>query len=223
MQPTISRRGLLVGGAALLAAGCRPSPPAWLPRPGHTPGDSTGATPAARSIVVPYAPGGSSDQLVRLVADYWPRGALPLQVRNVTGSNGSIGAREVHAAAPNGYTLLAAHESLLTAYYLGLTPYSWQDYEPVAGLFFLPELIVTRKSQPWRDVPSLLDDARRRPEQITWAATFGSRSHFLPGEIMCRADVRFKLVGYDGTAACLAALQAGEVDVANASLGAVLT
>src|SRR5215212_7049333 len=103
MRPTISRRGLLVGGAALLAAGCRPSPPSWLPRTGRAPGDTTAATPTARTVVVPYAPGGISDQLLRLVADYWPRGSLPLQIRNVTGSNGSIGARDVHAAAPDGY------------------------------------------------------------------------------------------------------------------------
>jgi tripartite-type tricarboxylate transporter receptor subunit TctC len=171
---------------------------------------------------VPWAVGGPTDQLVRLVAEYWPLASpLPLAVRNATGSGGTIGAREVLTARPDGYTLLAAHESLLTAYYLGQASFTWTDFEPVGGMFSLPELVVTRKNRPWRDVAELLDDAQRRPEQITWAATFGSRSHFLPGEIMYRSGARFKLVGYDGAGSCLAALLAGEVDVANASLAAL--
>lgn len=219
----LSRRQLLAASLAVLATGCRPvlpGTPAWRGKAGTE--AAPDAAPDSTQVVVPWAVGGPTDQLVRLVAEYWPLASpLPLSVRNVTGSNGTIGAREVLTARPDGYTLLAAHESLLTSYYLGQASFNWTDFEPVGGLFSLPELIVTRRNRPWRDVIELLDDAQRRPEQITWAATFGSRSHFLPGEIMCRTGARFKLVGYDGSASCLAALLAGEVDVANASLAAL--
>jgi tripartite-type tricarboxylate transporter receptor subunit TctC len=219
----LSRRHLLVASLAVLAAGCRgalPSTPTWRGRTG--PEAAPDAAAESTQVVVPWAVGGATDQLVRLVAEYWPLASpLPLAVRNVTGSGGTIGAREVLSARPDGYTLLAGHESLLTAYYLGQASFNWTDFEPIGGMFSLPEVVVTRKSRPWRDVAELLDDAQRRPEQIPWAATFGSRSHFLPGEIMWRSGARFRLIGYDGAASCLAALLAGEVDVANASLAAL--
>ncbi len=223
LAASLSRRGLLAGTLALLAVGCSGAQPSTAKGRAHAPTEvAADDAPAGTSIVVPWAVGGFSDGLIRLAADYWPRAsAEPLLVRNVTGNSGTIGAREVQVARPDGTTLLAAHEALLTAYYLGLAPFNWQDFEPVACLFFVPEVVVTRKDRPWSDASELVADARRRPEQVTWAATFGSRSHFLPGEIMYRTGVRFKLVGYDGTASCLAALLAGEVDVANAPLAAL--
>jgi len=221
LAASLSRRRLLAASLVLLA-GCRGPQPSAPTRRGRPSEGTAVDAPVGTTVVVPWAVGGFSDGLTRLVAEYWPLASpTPLLIRNVTGSGGSIGAREVHAARPDGTTLLAAHEALLTAYYLGLAPFTWQDFEPVACLFFLPEVILTRKDRPWHDATELLADARQRPEQITWAATFGSRSHFLPAEIMYRTGVRFKMVGYEGTTSCLSALLGGEVDVANAPVAAL--
>jgi tripartite-type tricarboxylate transporter receptor subunit TctC len=151
---------------------------------------------------------------MRLAAEYLQRYlSQPVLVQNITGGGGTIGARQVLTAAPDGLTVLAAHESVITSYYSGTASFNWRDFEPVALLFATPELVVARSDRPWRDMRDLVRDALRWPEQISWGATFGSTSHFLPAEIMYRTGARFKLVGYEGVVDRMSGVLGGTVDV----------
>lgn len=217
---SVSRRGLLAGGIGLLALACKgPGLSSTRGAPAAVPTETESA-PEVVTIVVPYAVGGPRDALMRLVAEHLARALdRPVQIQNVTGAGGAIGARQVLGARPDGFTLLAAQESLLSGYHMGATTFNWTDFEPVALLFSTPDLIVARADGPWRDVHDLVKDAKRRPEQISWGATFGSTPHLLASAISHRTGARFKLVGYDATAERIDAVVAGQVDVASYTSG----
>jgi tripartite-type tricarboxylate transporter receptor subunit TctC len=219
----LSRRRLLGAALALAAVGCRGPLPVPRTRAAVPEGESGAQPDASLTVVVPWALGGPSDALMRLAADYLQRYLNhPVVVQNVTGSGGSIGARQVLSASPGTPILLAAHESLISAHHMGLAPFNWTDFEPVALLFSTPDAIVVRADSPWDDMHDLIKDARRRPEQVSWGATFGSTSHLLSAAVMYRTGVRFKLVGYEGTAERIAALLAGDADVATHPAGLAL-
>lgn len=210
----VSRRTVLGWLAGVLgASACRASASGGpLPTRGGEPGS---AGEQAVTIVVPWAPGGASDLLMRATAEYLQRAlGQPVVVQNVTGAGGTIGARQVLTAPPDGSVLLAAHESLITAYYTGLAPFGWRDFEPIALLFSTPEVIVTRAAAPWRSLDALLGYARQHPDVVRWGATFGSTSHFLASEITFHTGARFRLIGYEGIIERLEALLAAQIDVA---------
>ncbi|HLI27165.1 MAG TPA: tripartite tricarboxylate transporter substrate binding protein [Chloroflexota bacterium] len=211
----VSRRTLLCWLAGVMgASACRRAVgPAPLPPRGG--GETVPTGEQTITIVVPWAPGGASDLLLRATAEHLQRAlGQPVAVQNVTGGGGTIGARQVLSAPPDGSTLLAAHESLITAYYTGVAPFSWRDFEPVALLFSTPEVIATRASAPWSTFDALLGYARQHPDTVRWGATFGSTSHFLASEITYRTGARFRLIGYEGIVERLEALLAAQIDVA---------
>ena len=116
-------------------------------------GDAAAQTYPSRpvSMVVPYAPGGPTDTIARIMAEHM-RGSLgqPVIIENVSGAGGSIGVARVARANPDGYTLsvgnLSSHVMNGVVYAL---PYDLiADFAPVSLLSFQPMLIVARKSLP---------------------------------------------------------------------------
>src|SRR5262249_49358147 len=153
----LSRRSLLGAALALAVVGCRGPSPAPRTRAAVPEGESSAQPDTSLTIVVPWAVGGPSDALMRLATDYIQRYlSHPVVVQNVTGSGGSIGARQVLSASPGTPLLLAAHESLISAYHMGLASFNWTDFEPVALLFSTPDAIVVRADSPWADMHDLI-------------------------------------------------------------------
>jgi tripartite-type tricarboxylate transporter receptor subunit TctC len=123
-------------------------------------GDAAAQTYPSRpvSMVVPYAPGGPTDTIARIMAEHM-RGSLgqPVIIENVSGAGGSIGVARVARANPDGYTLsvgnLSSHVMNGAVYAL---PYDLiADFAPVSLLSFQPMLIVARKSLPADDLRGL--------------------------------------------------------------------
>ena len=117
-------------------------------------------------IVVPYAPGGSSDVIARNVAERM-RASLgqPILIENVTGAGGTIGTARVAGAAPDGYTLGLGH--LATHVMNGATyalPYDVvDDFEPVALLATTPFLFLAKKTVPADDLQALIAWLKANP------------------------------------------------------------
>ena len=87
-------------------------------------------------IVVPFAPGGSSDTLARIIKRAVEENKLlpqPLVIINRGGAGGTIGSRSVKNAAPDGYTMLLLHDAILTAKFAGNAPYGAEAFRPVAA------------------------------------------------------------------------------------------
>jgi tripartite-type tricarboxylate transporter receptor subunit TctC len=114
-------------------------------------------------------------------------------------------------AAPDGYTIFSVHDFIHTTYYTGVGELTYKDFEPVSLLTSTPSVFAAYAKTPWNSLKELIEDARKRPEQITVAATLGSTSHFFPAMVAQAAGVKWKYVSYEGTAPRMTALLGGHV------------
>ena len=207
-----SRRLLLVFGVfcllasvGLLAWGAAPAGAAYPERP--------------IKMIVPWAAGGDTDAICRVIASSMEKHlGKPVVIVNITGASGTVGAREVKKAAPDGYTILSVHDFIHTTYYTGVSELSYKDFEPVALMTSTPSVLAAYGKTPWKTLKELLEDAKKRPEQITLGATLGSTSHFFPAMIAQAAGIKWKFVSYEGTAPRMTALLGGHVQVGETNL-----
>jgi tripartite-type tricarboxylate transporter receptor subunit TctC len=165
-------------------------------------------------LIVPWGAGGGTDALMRVVAhfagDYLGK---PMVVVNVPGVGGTLGARQGKDAKPDGYTLTATHESVITSKIVGVSDFNYANFIPIANLTLTPAMVAARSDAPWNDIKQLVADAKKKPGEIKFGATLGSTSHFFPLEIAYKAGIEFNIVGYEGTAKRQAALMGGFIDL----------
>src|SRR5215813_15276469 len=110
------------------------------------------------TIIVPFAAGGPSDVIARIVGDYLTRRlGQPFVIENVNGAGGTIGATRAARAAPDGYTLVMGHmgtHAAAVALYPNLAYDPAIDFAPIGLVAETPEVVVTRKDFP----PDTLND-----------------------------------------------------------------
>ncbi len=161
-------------------------------------------------MIVPWAAGGDTDAICRVLANSMEKHlGKPVVIVNITGASGTVGAREAKKAAPDGYTILSVHDYIHTTYYTGVSELSYKDFDPVALQTSTPSVIAAYGKAPWNTLKEVIEDAKKRPEQITMAATLGSTSHFFPAMIAQAAGIKWKFVSYEGTAPRMTALLGG--------------
>ena len=166
-------------------------------------------------LVVPFAPGGSTDILARMVgrklAESWGQQVI---VENRPGGGTVIGTEIAAKAAPDGYTLVMTSTSTATLPSLSRKlPYdTLRDLAPVIQLVTTPNVLVVHPSLPVQNVRELITLARARPNEITFGSGGNGTSTHLGGEILrLTAGVRMLHVPYKGAAPSLTALLSGEV------------
>ncbi|MCA3414747.1 MAG: tripartite tricarboxylate transporter substrate binding protein [Roseomonas sp.] len=203
MPHHIARRPLLVGMAAL-----------GLTRPALAQG---GAAQRPITIVVPFAPGGSTDIVSRLLAERMT--ALlgqPVQVENRAGANTIIGAEFVARARPDGHTLLMAAGTTLTInpVIVPNLPYKLEDFAPVMLATTFPFGIITQMRGGAVDVPGWVAAAKARPGQMTYGTNGPTTlTNVAMLMVMERLGITMQDVTYRGDSAQLAAFMAGDLDV----------
>ena len=166
-------------------------------------------------LVAPFAPGGSTDILARLVAqkltEAWGQ---QVNVDNRAGGGSVIGTDIVAKSAPDGYTLVMTSTSTATAPSLvRKLPYdTLRDLTPVIQLVSTPNALVVHPSLPVRNVRELIELARARPDQIAFGSGGNGTSTHLGGEILrLMANVRMTHVPFKGTAPSITSLLSGDV------------
>jgi len=165
-------------------------------------------------LIVPWGAGGGTDALMRVVAHFAGNYlGKPMVVVNVPGVGGTLGARQGKDAKPDGYTLTATHESVITSKIVGVSDFNYSNFIPIANMTLTPAMVASRPDAPWNDMKQLVADAKKRPGKIKFGATLGSTSHFFPLEIAYKAGIEFNIVGYEGTAKRQAALLGGFIDL----------
>jgi len=175
---------------------------------------TTGAAYPDRPIkmIVPWAAGGDTDAIHRVIANSMEKQlGKPVVVVNIAGASGTVGAREVTKAAPDGYTILAIHDFIHTTYYTGVADLTYKDFEPIALLTSTPSVLAAYGKTPWNSMKELIEDAKKRPEAITAGVSLGSTSHFFPAMIAQAVGIKWKYVSYEGTAPRMTALMGGHV------------
>src|SRR5690606_36293648 len=118
----------------------------------------------------------------------------------------------------DGYTIFAVHDSLHATYFTGVADVKWQDFEQTCLVASTPSIVTASPKSPWKDMKSMLADAKARPNQVTVGATLGSTSHFFPARVEKAAGVKFKYVSYEGTAPRMNALLGSHFDLAESNL-----
>jgi tripartite-type tricarboxylate transporter receptor subunit TctC len=163
-------------------------------------------------MIVPWAAGGDTDAIFRVIANSMEKNlGQPVVIVNITGASGTVGAREAKKAPADGYTILSVHDFIHTTYYTGVSELIYKEYDPVCLLTSTPSVFAAYGKTPWKSMKEVLDDARKRPEQITVGATMGSTSHFFPAMVAQAAGIKWKYVSYEGTAPRMTALLGGHV------------
>lgn len=164
-------------------------------------------------MIVPWAAGGDTDVIKRVVANAMEKHlGQPVVVTNIAGASGTRGAAEARKSPPDGYTIYSTHDYIHTTYYTGVSDVSYRDFEPICLNTSTPSIIAVYGKSKWKTMKELLDDAKKRPEEIKIGATLGSTSHFFPAMIEHAAKVKFKYVSYEGTAPRMTALMGGHID-----------
>jgi tripartite-type tricarboxylate transporter receptor subunit TctC len=170
------------------------------------------------TMVVTFAPGGSSDLLARTVAAALSAGlGQQVLVDNRPGAGGHIGSEAVAHAAPDGYTILFGTNGTLgigPALYSNLRYDPEHDLAPVGLLHKLPLLLIVNPSVPAQNLTELIDYARRNPGALSFAsAGVGTASH-LAGELLKeQAKINILHIPYKGGGAAVPDLIAGRVSM----------
>jgi tripartite-type tricarboxylate transporter receptor subunit TctC len=171
-------------------------------------------------MIVPWAPGGDTDLVFRPVVDAVNnlKPDAQLQVVNIGGQSGNKGAKEARTAKPDGCTLLAIHDSLITTYLAGQVDFTWDAFQPVALLTYTPAVLAANAKTPYSDMPELIEHAKKNPGEVKVGVTTGSTSQFLNLIIEDLTGTDFKYVPYEGTRERLTALLANNVDVGEVNI-----
>jgi tripartite-type tricarboxylate transporter receptor subunit TctC len=178
------------------------------------------------TLIVPFAAGGSNDVVGRAIgkklSEAWGQ---PVVVEDRPGAGGMIGTSAVAAAAADGYTLLLVSSTFTInpAIKKNMPFDTIKDFTPVAFIARSPLLLVASKQLPVKSARELLDLARSKPGQITYAsAGLGSINQIAAELIALSAGARFMHVPYKGGAPALNDLVGGHVDIYVSSLPQVL-
>ncbi len=166
-------------------------------------------------LIVPWGAGGDTDLIFRLVADEANKqGAKPkLQVVNVGGQGGNKGAKDAKAAAPDGCTLFAIHDSAIISYLAGRVNFTWDAFEPIASVAYTPSVIGANVGTSFGNVKQFVAAAKKAPGTITAGVTLGSTSQFVFLLVEDAAKIKLKYVPYEGTRQRLTALLAKNIQV----------
>jgi tripartite-type tricarboxylate transporter receptor subunit TctC len=167
--------------------------------------------------LVPYAPGGSTDIIARLVGGYLSeRLGQTVVIENKPGANTQIATQAVATAPPDGYTLLFISTSAATnvTFYDNL-PYNFlRDIAPVAGLVRSPFILTVNVNVPARTVAEFIAYAKANPGKINMASTGVGTSPHLAGELFqVMTGTKMVNVPYRGEAPAMNDMIAGQAQV----------
>jgi tripartite-type tricarboxylate transporter receptor subunit TctC len=169
------------------------------------------------TFIVPFAAGGPTDTVARLVAQAMTNDLKQqVNVENVGGAGGTLGAGRVARAAPDGYTLLLHHIGQATApsLYRKLAYKADDDFAGIGLVTDVPMTIVTKKDFPAKDVAELLAYLKANKDKVTYAnAGVGSASHLCGMLFMSAIGTQLTTVPYKGTGPAMNDLLGGQVDV----------
>ena len=167
-------------------------------------------------IVVPYAPGGSTDTVARITGDrlstIWGQQAV---IENKPGAGTNIGAAAVASSDPDGYTMFLGTSSLATSRLLYRSlPYAISDLAPVTLVCMFPLLMVVPNASPAKSVSDFIAFAREKKGRVTFASPGVGTVPHLAGELLKQiTGIEMTHVPYRGDAPALADTIAGRVDL----------
>lgn len=170
------------------------------------------------TLVIPFAAGGSTDVVGRIVAEKMGENlGQQVVVENVGGAGGSLGATQVARAQPDGYTILmgtvATHA--LNPLILKQKPYDpVEDFAPVSLLVIVPNVLAVNPELPVHSVQELIDLAKKEPGTLAYASSGNGTPLHFSGELFKHmAGVDIQHVPYKGSGPALTDVLGNQVPI----------
>lgn len=190
--------------------------------------ENAGAYPSRQiTMVVPFAPGGGTDMLARMIArrleSAWSK---PVVIENRPGSGGIVGATAVTRAAADGYTLFLGSGTNLAvnvSLYKKLAYDPVKDFTPLALVAGTPFVLVVNPSMPVKNVAEFIAYAKARPGELNYATSGPGVPHHLFVELLSSmTGLKMTMVPYKGSLPALNDVAAGHVPLMMVDIGPAL-
>ncbi|MGB6103877.1 MAG: tripartite tricarboxylate transporter substrate binding protein [Pusillimonas sp.] len=167
-------------------------------------------------MVLGYSAGGPTDVIARVVAKHMSENlGQSVVVENKPGASAHIAANEIMNAEPDGYKIL------VTSLTLNVNPLLYPDrydydavkaFEPISNFANLPLVVVTNYDSPYKDMASLIADAKANPGKLTFGSSgFGGSAHLAAEMLSTKAGLDMTHVPYKGNGPALQELMAGRI------------
>src|SRR4030042_491181 len=176
-------------------------------------------------IVVPFAPGGTSDLCARVFSEgLSKRLGVSVLVANKAGGSGASASEYVANAKPDGYTLLAPSNTVFITLPL-TTPnlsYKWTDFTPIIRIGRIPFIVVAKGDSPFYTLADVAAFAKKNPGKLNCGITgAGSTNHFNIELWRERAGIDIGIIPYQGGTPTLTAQLGGHIDISMTNLPVV--
>jgi tripartite-type tricarboxylate transporter receptor subunit TctC len=170
-------------------------------------------------IVVPFASGGTTDIVARIIAEQLTKTlGQPFVVENKAGAGGNVGATEVAKSAPDGYTFLMGTPGTqaINQFIYSKMPYDTaKDFAPVSFVVRVPNVLVVNPALGVKSVQELLDRARAKPGSINYGSPGNGTTGHLSTELLkAQTKADFTHVPYRGSGPMLQDLLGNQVQMA---------
>lgn len=152
-------------------------------------------------VVVPFAPGGGSDVVTRLMADKMAADlGVSVIVDNKPGASSIIGTDAVARSAPDGYTILMTNSAITSNPWLFKLPFDTAAMVPVTMIASAPQLLVAHPSAPFKSLKELIAYAKANPDKASvGTAGAGQLSHLAAEQLQRMSGTRLQVIHYKGT------------------------
>jgi tripartite-type tricarboxylate transporter receptor subunit TctC len=170
------------------------------------------------TLIVPWAPGGSTDILARMLSDYLTRSlGQTFIVENKAGASGNIGSNLVAKAKPDGYTLLVGSMSthaMNQALFSSMPFEPVDDFTPISLVAFVTNTLVINPKIAVNNVAELIAYAKANPKKLNFAsAGAGSTNHISAVLFELAAGIQMTHIPYKGGAPAVLDTVAGQTEV----------
>jgi tripartite-type tricarboxylate transporter receptor subunit TctC len=170
----------------------------------------------AITMIVPFAAGGPTDVIGRVLADRMRQSlGQTVVVENTTGAGGTAGAGRLARSAPDGYIMGIGQNGshVITGAAYSNLPYDLlKDFEPLTLICITPFMVVSRKGVPAKDLKSFIAWLKDNPNKTVGTAGQGSISHVCGLIFQTATDTKLQFVPYRGIAPAMQDIVAGNLD-----------
>ena len=181
------------------------------------------------TLVAPFPPGGIADLTGRPLAAAMEKVLKsPVALVNRQGAAGAVGMQSVAVSKPDGYTLLVALSSISIIpeadKLFGRQPaFTVDQFAPIALLSADPTVLVVRAESPWKTAKDFIEDAKKRPGQISYSSSGIYGTLHMAMELLSQASgIKLRHVPFPGGGPAVTALLGGHVDALASGPAAVL-